>query len=242
MTHQTIKRHRSRIRFDSALISEQPEQLFLRVQDQELQRGSALFFEHDGEPLAFKRYHRGGLLGRLITYQYFAPPRRPPRMFREYDLLVRLRERGLPVPRPVAARCCQTSLISYRGELVTRRITPAETLTTLIQKAPLGERLWAAIGKTLADFHAQFVYHADLNASNILIDGREDSPVPVHLIDFDKGEIRDPNGTKRAARTETDWKRANLQRLRRSLDKVQAADPALHFSERDWQTLLTHYE
>lgn len=242
MTHQTIKRQRSRIRFDSALVSEHPEQLFLPAQNEALERGSALFIEHEGVPLVYKRYHRGGLLGRLITYHYFDRLGRPPRMFREYDLLVRLCERGLPVPRPVAARCVFTSPISYRGELVTRRITPAETLTDLLREAPLAERLWAAIGKTLADFHAQFVYHADLNASNILIDGREESPVPVHLIDFDKGEIRDPGASRGAARADVDWKQANLQRLRRSLDKLQAADPALHFSERDWQTLLTHYE
>lgn len=55
----------------------------------------------------------------------------------------------------------------------------------------------------------------------------------IYLIDFDKGCIR--NGS-------SCWKAANLERLQRSLHKLQGSTRGgLHFSDTDWQALLDGY-
>ena len=84
------------------------------------------------------------------------------------------------------------------------------------------------MGDCIARFHQQHVYHADLNANNILFDesGR------VYLIDFDRGAI------KKHGR----WKQANLQRLQRSLFKLQQHHQTFYFSEQNWVDLITAYE
>ncbi len=71
------------------------------------------------------------------------------------------------------------------------------------------------------------VRHADLNAHNILIDSRGE----VFLIDFDRGRRRAPGG----------WTQRNLQRLRRSLDKISVAFASGRFTDEHWQFLLEGY-
>lgn len=190
-------------------------------------RGTALFFEYDGTPLVLKHYHRGGLIGRLVDDIYIRVPGTEPRMLAEYRLLRYLYQKGLPVPEPVAARYQQTSWLTCRGDLVTRRIPGARTLFEHLRREPLPGSQWRCIGATVATFHAAGVYHADLNATNILLDDRE----RPWLIDFDKGFVRKH---KR-------WKTANLRRLRRSLDKLQHHTPEMHFSDDDWQAFLHGY-
>lgn len=231
---QTIhEKKKVRILYNPELVEADPELLFTEAETTSLKRGEALFFAHKGMPLVLKRYHRGGFVGRIISHTYFEPASRTPRMWKEYELLESLQELGLPVPEPVAARCKRTSPLSYRGELITRQLMPAHTLIELISNAALSELVWEAVGRTLKRFHDLDVYHADLNASNILIDIESESDPAVYLIDFDKGEIRQGD--------DGHWKQDNIKRLRRSLDKFQKADPALHFTEQNWQNLLKHY-
>jgi 3-deoxy-D-manno-octulosonic acid kinase len=73
--------------------------------------------------------------------------------------------------------------------------------------------VWSRIGDTLGRFHREGVFHADLNAHNVLLDADE----AVWLIDFDRGALRASG---------TEWKRANLSRLFRSLQKIGATDAA----------------
>jgi tRNA A-37 threonylcarbamoyl transferase component Bud32 len=84
--------------------------------------------------------------------------------------------------------------------------------------------LWHRLGATLGAFHAAGIFHADLNAHNILIDDRED----VHLIDFDRGERRRLGS----------WAAGNIARLARSLQKI--GGPDVHSNE--WRALLTGYQ
>ena len=83
------------------------------------------------------------------------------------------------------------------------------------------------IGACIRRFHERGFCHADLNAHNVLIDrsGR------VFLIDFDRGRRREPG----------DWARGNLERLRRSLDKVSSAMPTGRFTQGDWDLLMEGY-
>ncbi len=85
-----------------------------------------------------------------------------------------------------------------------------------------------AIGRCLRNFHARGVYHADLNAHNILLGENERE---VWLIDFDRGAVRPPGW----------WSDANLVRLQRSLHKITAAASDERFSQADWQALIHSY-
>jgi 3-deoxy-D-manno-octulosonic acid kinase len=87
----------------------------------------------------------------------------------------------------------------------------------------LDRSMWQNIGATIGRFHAAGVHHVDLNANNIMLAGDA-----VYLIDFDRGRLR---GRGR-------WEDEVIARLRRSLDKLKARDPELHFADSDWQALL----
>ncbi|MGH7487911.1 MAG: lipopolysaccharide kinase InaA family protein, partial [bacterium] len=70
---------------------------------------------------------------------------------------------------------------------------------------------WHAIGACIRRFHDAGIYHADLNAHNIMLDNKD----AVYLLDFDRGERRTPVIL---------WQQANLARLSRSLRKFITAD------------------
>ncbi len=126
--------------------------------------------------------------------------------------------------RPLPARGPQ-----YRADILTRRVEQAATLAELIGQGKFDAAIASRVGAEIARFHAQGVYHADLNAHNILL-----TDAAVWLIDFDRGELRHP------ART---WQQANLARLRRSLLKIGAARKVESEFERDlWQPLMAAWE
>ena len=143
-------------------------------------------------------------------------------------LLAALRDKGLSVPQPIAARYRRDD-IRYRADILTRRIANAATLAELLGQAKSDVSTFARVGAAIAKFHAQGAYHADLNAHNVLL-----TPVDVWLIDFDRGELRSP---------QRGWQLDNLSRLRRSLVKVGAARNGEATFEREiWQPLMQAYD
>jgi 3-deoxy-D-manno-octulosonic acid kinase len=230
----------TRILFNADLFETAPVELFeqpFKLQASaagKLRRGTVLFFSHNDIPMVLKHYHRGGLLSKLVadTYsRYTLPLNQAPRMWAEFSLLASLRQLGLPVPEPLAARCLDTSRFTYRGDLITRQICNTQTLAERLQQTALTSAEWRSIGQTIARFHHHRVYHADLNAHNILLDDAGHS----YLIDFDKCGIQ-PADTSRK------WMQGNLGRLQRSLRKVLERNPVLHYHESDWQLLLQGYD
>jgi len=227
--YKTHKNNNVHILYDASLVEASPEALFMDMDAPSLSRGSARFFDHRDVPMVLKRYYRGGLIGKFIKETYPISSDERSRMWTEFRLLTELHSMDLPVPQPVAARCTRTSPVTCRGELVTRRIIRSRTLTDALSLASLPSETWAAVGATIRRFHNNNVYHADLNASNILLtEGNE-----VYLIDFDKGRI--------VSGSSNGWKSDNLKRLRRSLEKQKGLDPGLHFTEADWHSLLEGY-
>lgn len=182
-------------------------------------RGQAFFVRHGEQTWVLRHYRRGGLVGKVLRDQYLGWHLAATRPWREWQLLAALHAQGLPVPRPVAARVSR-HFGYYRADLITRLIADTRSLAQILQREPLPEKSWSDIGVCVRRFHRAGVYHADLNAHNILLNAAGD----VFLIDFDRGELRRPGG----------WFQANVDRLLRSLHKLETLPEGLHFSPRDW--------
>ncbi|HWK74026.1 MAG TPA: 3-deoxy-D-manno-octulosonic acid kinase [Povalibacter sp.] len=187
-------------------------------------RASVSFIRTEEANWVLRHYRRGGLIAKLFDDQYLWLGASRTRSFTEWRLLAELYKRELPVPAPVAARYVRSGLV-YRADLITEELPPSKTLANLM--AELDPQAWQAVGKTVARFHAQGVYHADLNAHNILLG---ESGV-VYVLDFDRGRIR-----ARGA-----WEEQVLARLKRSLEKIARQRAEARFSNREWDWLMEGY-
>lgn len=189
-------------------------------------RGAALFIEHPGGSWVLRHYRRGGMMAHVSRDRYLWTGEARTRPFSEWRLLWELHREGLPVPAPVAARYRRSGL-TYVGDLITERIVDAQPLSVLLQSQSLPAETWEAVGRCIRRFHDAGVCHADLNAHNILLA----SSGAVFLIDFDRGQRRAPGG----------WTQENLQRLQRSLNKINQGLLAEGSSSADWEALLRGY-
>ena len=189
-------------------------------------RGSAWFIASGRRQWALRHFRRGGFLAQLSQDGYVWAGEDKVRAFAEWRLLELLWQRGLPVPKPVAARYSRAGLC-YRCDLITQRIMDAKPLSALLAQGAVPEPLWRAVGAAVARLHRAGVDHADLNAHNILLDLKG----VVSVIDFDRGRLR-AHGR---------WTSRNLQRLRRSLAKISRELPPDRYSMRTWDWLLAGY-
>ncbi len=175
-------------------------------------RAAAWFVQGEFGEGVLRHYRRGGLMARLSdrTYAWLGAART--RCYMEFRLLESLSAQGLPVPPPVAAAYWRHGL-TYEAAIIVERLPDVRPLALL-----LDQPVWEAAAEAVARLHQAGVWHADLNAYNILIDvtGK------AWVIDFDRGR---QGGAFAAARA------GNLRRLRRSLEKVGAA-AGLAFYER----------
>jgi len=177
----------------------------------------------DGE-WVLRHYRRGGVVRHFNQDLYLWQGLMNTRPWREWRLLSYLYMRGLPVPQPVAAQVVRYGPV-YRGDLITRLIPDTHSLATRLHASDIENLPWDRIGACIRRFHAAGVYHADLNAHNILIDSHDQ----IYLVDFDRGE-------RRAAGVL--WQEANLGRLLRSLRKL--AIPSIAEGQ-VWSKLLSGY-
>lgn len=165
-------------------------------------RQAAWYVQGQGLGVAVLRhYRRGGLIARLSREHYLWTGAQRTRSFAEFDLMEFMFEQGLSVPRPLAAAYWRRGPV-YRAALLTERIPQARALAKVLETCDPQQ-----VANTIYAMHEAGVWHADLNAFNILLDQAD----KVWLIDFDRGRKRI---MERALRTD------NLQRLRRSLLKV----------------------
>lgn len=169
-------------------------------------RGSAWFVEAPHGPVVLRHYLRGGWAATVSRQNYFFTGVKNSRPFREYHVLVELYAKGLPVPRPVAALCQHSGVLST-GAIMTACIPNAKTLADILTAGDSGEGVCSKVGSCIRKFHDAGVWHADLNVRNILLD--ED--LNVYLIDFDRSRYnpgKPVNGE------------GNLKRLKRSFQKL----------------------
>ncbi|NOR20593.1 MAG: 3-deoxy-D-manno-octulosonic acid kinase [Xanthomonadales bacterium] len=177
-------------------------------------RGSAWFIDATFGPVVLRQFLRGGWVAKISRDKYVFTGVENSRPFREFIILSSMLELGLPVPRPVAALCEHHGVVST-GALLTARIAGAQTLADLLPAdnadSETRAAMWGRIGQCIREFHDAGVWHADLNARNIMLDEQ----LQVFLIDFDRarftpGKVVDGEG--------------NLKRLKRSLVKLWPDD------------------
>ena len=190
-------------------------------------RGRVQFFSYRGSNYVLRHYHRGGKAAMLLDDRYLWTGLPHTRAWREWELLAKLVELNLPAPRPFAARVIKRGLF-YRADLVTERIANTSSLAARLATGALPATTWCEIGRVIARFHAAGVWHADLNAHNVLLS----SDGAATLIDFDRACFR-PQSAR--------WQEANLARLLRSLRKLTRLNPRLRFSESDFALVREGY-
>lgn len=187
-------------------------------------RGAAWFVSGSKKDWILRYYQRGGLIAHISNDAHWFLGRKSVRSFAEFHLLNQLYHLGLPVPKPVAAGYYRFAGFWYRAQIILETIPDAKPFSSCLLASD--DELWYSVGQLIRRFHDHGVYHADLNCHNILV-----SASGLYLVDFDKSRIR------RGSR----WKRHNLKRLRRSIDKVLGGTDAEAIHGR-WQKLLQGYE
>lgn len=172
-----------------------------------------------------RHYYRGGLFGKLVKDRYVFCGVERSRAVQEFELLLHMRTKGLPVPRPIGCKIERT-FGCYQADILIEKIENTQDLSQLLQQ-PLNEEDYRQIGVLIRRLHDNQVHHSDLNIHNILQCQTDGS---FWLIDFDKCHIQ----------TGESWKAQNLDRLLRSFRKEQTR-LAIHFNEQNWQALLAGY-
>jgi 3-deoxy-D-manno-octulosonic acid kinase len=195
-------------------------------------RGAVFFFEYRGREYVLRHYRRGGMVARLVTDLYIWTGLRSSRPWREWHLLAAMYARGLPAPKPFAARLIKNGAF-YTADLITHKIPGGVSLAETLTGARQGQAVWHKIGSVIRRFHDAGVEHADLNAHNILLTDQE-----VFVIDFDNGRMHAPDDYRNRFHG---WRRGNLRRLLRSLNKLRGQRATFHFAAGDWRFLLEGY-
>lgn len=194
-------------------------------------RGASFRIRIDEQDWVLRRYLRGGMMAKLFRDQYLWTSLQHTRPWREWMAVERGRQHQLPIPSIAAVQVRRHGLF-YRAAIITSYIDNQGTLADYLRQKNLTEESWVMLGQQIYRLHQAGLNHADLNANNILVDGQ----LGFHLIDFDKAKIHQRRGG---------WCAQNLQRLSRSLHKIQGQQQELgdpfYFSPDDWNSLLQGY-
>ncbi|PSV25809.1 MULTISPECIES: 3-deoxy-D-manno-octulosonic acid kinase [unclassified Photobacterium] len=189
-------------------------------------RGTTWFVAGDKMEMALRHYRRGGLFGKLVSDSYWFTGWDKTRSYAELMLLKVLREGGVNVPRPVAAKAEKKGCV-YRADILVEKIPHSRDLVALLIKSSLPSSVWRQIGIMIRKMHDLQVCHTDLNAHNILLDMKQQ----VWLIDFDKCYQQQGES----------WKKDNLARLERSFIK-EVKKRNIQWQAQDWQALCDGYQ
>lgn len=188
-------------------------------------RGDTFFFSWEGYSLVLKRFYRGGAIRHLSKDWYIWMGKGKSRPEKEFVLLARMEEWGMPITRPVAARIRRKGLF-YQADMITEELEGVTPLSGILTKRELRADEWVKMGAVIRRFHDRGVCHTDLNAHNVMI-----SDEALYLIDFDNGSVRGDG----------EWKRDNVERLKRSLLKLKDLNETFYFDDAGWRALLEGY-
>ncbi|EEY50258.1 3-deoxy-D-manno-octulosonic acid kinase [Vibrio cholerae HE48] len=230
---KVIENKNSVVWLDSSLLSQDCQEIFSAeywrsqgcITGSGTGRGTTWFIRFDALELALRHYRRGGLFGKWVADSYWFSCWRETRSYQEFMLLNHLRNAGVNVPRPIAARAKKNGLF-YHADLLSEKIPNACDLAELLQEKTINGELYHKIGSEIRKMHDNQVNHIDLNIHNILIDDQE----TVWIIDFDKCYIKFGRN----------WQAKNLARLKRSFRK-EVKRLNIQWKETDWQQIMNGY-
>lgn len=228
-----LKKDNQTIWYDEDLLAEDPLHCFNpeywqqtgKIIGSATGRGTTWFVQAEKLVAALRHYKRGGLFAKLVSDHYFFVGWKKTRSFQEFQLLNTLKERGVNVPRPIAARAVKQGFC-YQADLLSEKIPNARDLVSILQENPISDELYRKIGREIRKMHDAQVNHTDLNIHNILIDDQE----RVWIIDFDKCYIQSGDG----------WKESNLERLKRSFEK-ELIKRKINWTLNEWPRLMKSY-
>jgi len=231
---KTIEQNKHYIIFDDSLISDDIERCFDaqcwqkkdKVTGSATGRGTTWFVQLDTMQGALRHYRRGGLFGKIISDHYCFSGWQKTRSIAEFNLLKVLKELGVNVPRPIAARVIKKGIF-YQADLLSEKIPNAQDLVGILQQRQLNESEYQAIAVQIKKMHKAQVNHTDLNIHNILLDAQG----KAWIIDFDKCYQQSGD----------EWKHNNLQRLLRSFNK-ELNKRQIKWSLEDWVFLANAYQ
>ncbi|MFC1747691.1 3-deoxy-D-manno-octulosonic acid kinase [Pseudomonadota bacterium] len=191
-------------------------------------RAAAAIFRYNDSDYVLRHFRRGGLVAKLSEDKYRWSGLEKTRAWCEWHLLAKMYQQGLPVPRPIAAHVRRKGVF-YTADLVTLCLPNVQPLADVLMQQALSESEWQRLGMIIRRFHDAGIYHADLNARNILLDdqGR------FFLIDFDKGEQRSVDAS---------WQQSNIDRLERSFNKFKNREPCFYFDDQTMRWLNEGYK
>ncbi|WP_040356578.1 3-deoxy-D-manno-octulosonic acid kinase [Candidatus Photodesmus anomalopis] len=192
-------------------------------------RGTTWFIKLSKTQAVLRHYNRGGLVGKLIKDLYFFSSWEKTRVYQELQLLKKLTNLGLNVPRPFAARVIKRGFFLYQADLLCERIVDAKNLGQILKHKPITENVYQNIGAEIAKLHNEQVNHSDLNIYNILLDDKGE----IWLIDFDKCNIKSKNKNN-------NWKKNNLSRLKRSFIK-ETNKSNIYWRKEDFLSIMKGY-
>ena len=196
-------------------------------------RTEAFRFQWQDHDLLLKHYRRGGYVRHFSKDKYLWTGLNGTRAFKEFALLQRLADAGLPAPKPFACRV-EKHRWCYRTSLITHWVDNTASMTERVEDHPLPDRLWPEIGRVIRTFHDHHVCHEDLNGSNILIDDSD----RVYIIDFDKAVVKKSSGDTKQGKA---WRDANLKRFERSLMRLSVKSNAFFFTPDIWSLFTEGY-
>jgi 3-deoxy-D-manno-octulosonic acid kinase len=176
-------------------------------------------------PLVMKGYSRGGLFRHLISDRYFSWG--ASRSEREYDLLMYVRQCGVPVPEPLVS--LTERRVVYRCWLVSEEIQDHQTLATL-STVDIGRaaRLITQVLEYLYILIEHRIHHLDLHPGNVVIDPRDG----IYFIDFDKASRFEGSREKLRMLYERRWRRAVIKhRLPETLSELMC----LGLQRKNWK-------
>ena len=192
-------------------------------------RGQALLIQQNGGMHVLRHYRRGGLMARLSRDRFWRTAPHDSRAMREFTLLRLMHSWQLPVPEPMAASHWPRGHFFYEADILVRAIPNSANLVQRLQREALEAAEWHALGHAIRQLHEQQVFHADLNAHNLLLDDSGGAWV----VDFDKCAVRQGQA----------WKPRNLNRLLRSLRKEAGRLPSFYWTEEaDWASFVSGYQ
>lgn len=190
-------------------------------------RGQAKLVHEGATGLVLRHYRRGGLMARFSDDHFSRQPVHQSRAMREYALLRVMSSWNLPVPEPAIARHHPHGW-QYTADIAVVLVPDSRNLVQHLRQDRPTPATWAALGQAIRQLHNRQVFHADLNAHNLLLDANG----AAWVVDFDKCDVRPGE----------DWKAHNLARLLRSLRKEATRNQPFLWHEEDWPRLVDAYQ